>query len=483
MLNRRQQREPSFSIMIDIKEAVTARSVRMFGKFIAGFSWLQLHSLLTVGETESAGGRARERQRRIVLQALASALAKAISIGTALISVPLTLHYLGTERFGMWMTMSSLVAFLSFADLGMGNGLLSSVATAYGRDDRAKIRQLVSSAYFALGLIAIFVLAFLAVAYTFVPWHRVFNVQSDLARAEAGPAIAAMVTCFALAIPIGVVQRTQLGLQMGYAASLWQCVASLLGLAGVMLAIWQEASLPLLLLAYAGAPLLVGLVNSLVFFLYQQRDLAPFFGGVSRGAIRILAGTGLLFLVLQVSGSVTFMSDNFIIAQKLGAAAVPQYAVPEKLFGLIGMVLWFALSPLWPAYGEAIARGDGKWVRTTLSRSLLISAAAAAAGSGVLIVAAPRIIELWVGHAVAPPLLLLLGLGVWRVLDGIGSSLAMFLNGARVVGISGGSFTYHRSRRSKPEVLFCRRDRNCGNRLGDNHKLLSFDPFSIFPTA
>lgn len=390
-------------------------------------------SLLTVGETESAEGRARERQRRIVLQALASALAKAISVGTALISVPLSLHYLGTERFGMWMTMSSLVALLSFADLGIGNGLLSSVAAAHGRDDRKKIRELVSSAYFALGLIAVMVLAFFALAYAFVPWHRVFNVQSELARAEAGPSIAVMVTCFALAIPIGVVQRTQLGLQMGYASSLWQCVASLLGLAGVMSAIWQEAPLPLLLMAYAGAPLLVGLVNSLVFFLYQQRDLAPYFGDVSRAGIRILAGTGLLFLVLQVAGSLTFMSDSFIIAQKLGAAAVSQYAVPEKLFGLIGMIIGFALSPLWPAYGEAIARGDVKWVRATLRSSLLISAAVAATGSGILIVAAPWIIKLWVGHAVAPPLLLLLGLGIWRVCDGVGNSLAMFLNGARVV--------------------------------------------------
>lgn len=407
----------------------------MAGKFIAAFSGLdRWRSFLAEGETDSASGRARERLRRIILGASASALAKAISIGTALISVPLTLHYLGTERFGMWMTMSSLVAFLSFADLGMGNGLMSSVATAHGCDDRMKIRQLVSSAYFVLGLIAIFVLTSLAVAYTFVPWHRLFNVQSVLARAEAGLAITAMVTCFALAIPIGVVQRTQLGLQMGYVVSLWQCTASLLGLAGVMLAIWQEASLPLLLLAYAGAPLLVGLANSLVFFLYQQRDLSPSFVHVSRGAIRSLAGTGLLFLVLQVAVAAIFMSDNLVIAQMLGAAAVPDYAVPEKLFSLVGMVIFLALSPLWPAYGEAIARGDSGWVRATLRRSLTISVAVAAVGSCVLVVLAPSILKLWVGHTVSPPFPLLLCLGVWKVIEAVGQSLAMFLNGARVIG-------------------------------------------------
>ncbi|MGD9669398.1 MAG: hypothetical protein AB7U75_10120 [Hyphomicrobiaceae bacterium] len=345
------------------------------------------------------------------------------------------MHYLGNERFGMWMTTSSLIALLSFADLGIGNGLLSSVATAHGRDDREQIRTLVSSAYSALSSIALTLLLLLALAYPFVPWHALFNVQSELARAEAGPALAILVSCFALAIPIGVVQRTQVALQMGYTASLWQCAASLLGLGGVLLAIRFNASLPVLLLAYAGAPLLIGLINSLVFFLWRRRDLVPSASRISRCAMGSLTRTGLLFLVLQVAASVTFMSDNFIIAQKLGAAAVAEYAVPEKLFALVGMVIWLALSPLWPAYGEAIARGDGDWVRKTLRRSIILSASVAAVGSSVLLVAAPWMLHIWVGHAVAPPFLLLLGFSVWKVIEAVGQALAMFLNGARVVGL------------------------------------------------
>ncbi len=348
--------------------------------------------------------------------------------------MPLTLHYLGTERFGMWMTMSSLVAFLSFADLGMGNGLLSSVATAHGRDDRAKIRQLVSSAYFALGLIAIFVLAFLAVAYTFVPWHRVFNVQSDLARAEAGPAIAAMVACFALAIPIGVVQRTQLGLQMGYAASLWQCVASLLGLAGVMLAVWQEAPLPLLVLAYVGAPLLVGMANSLVFFLYQQRDLAPSPDEVSRGAIRSLVGTGLLFLILQIVSALTFSADALIIAHFFGAAAVATYAIPEKIFALISLMIGWAVSPMWPAYSEARARGDTQWVTSSFRRALVFSFWIAAASAFAAVLMMPYILHVWLGKALEVPLLLLVGFGVWETCKVWGANTYAYLNGMDRVG-------------------------------------------------
>ncbi|MER9618572.1 oligosaccharide flippase family protein [Mesorhizobium sp. M0207] len=389
----------------------------------------------TIMESEVASdGHASLRERRIAKSALASAFAKIVSVSTALVSVPLTLHYLGAERYGMWMAMSSLVAFLSFADLGIGNGLLSSVASAHGRDDRAGIRTLVSSAYLVLSLIAVAVLAILAICYPLVTWYRIFNVQSELARAEAAPAVAVLIGCFALAIPVGVVQRTQMGLQKGYMMSLWQGAASVMGLFGVLLAIHLKAPLPFLVLAYVGAPLLAGVANNIVFFGFLERDIAPDRHCVSRAAIRILTGTGFLFLVLQLVAAATYMSDNFIIAHKLGASSVADYAVPERLFALIGLVVAMVVAPLWPAYGEAIARGDRVWVARTLKRSLLLSAGAAALGSTFLVIAAPWILELWVGHAVSPPFLLLLGLGLWKVVEAAGGALAMFLNGMRVIG-------------------------------------------------
>src|SRR5262245_42123374 len=124
-------------------------------KFRLGTRFSSVALLLVSSDNATPEGRARERQRRIALSALASALAKAISVSTALISVPLTLTYLGAERYGMWMTMSSLVAMLSFADLGIGNGLLASVASAHGRNDRDEIQSYVSSAYLVLSAIAI----------------------------------------------------------------------------------------------------------------------------------------------------------------------------------------------------------------------------------------------------------------------------------------------------------------------------------------
>ncbi len=379
--------------------------------------------------------RARERHVRVVLGAGASLLAKVFSVGTALISVPLTLHYLGSERYGMWMTMSSLVAMFAFADLGIGNGLLNAVAAAHGRNDRGAIRGFVSSGFFALSAIACLLIGTFALAYPFVPWFKLFNVETAQARAEAGPALSVLLVCFALAIPIGIVQRVQMGLQRGFMASLWQCASSLLGLAGLLVAVHWRAGLPWLVFAFAGAPLIAALGNTFLFFGRLEPDIAPSARAVSRDAASHIVQTGMLFFVLQIAVAVTFASDNVVIAQILGAESVTEYAVPERMFSLISMILGMALMPLWPAYGEAIARGDHPWVRRILRRSFLTSIGLAAVGSTCLVFAGPRLLALWVGHAVEPLFLLMLGLGVWKVIEAGGNAVAMFLNGAHVVGI------------------------------------------------
>ena len=58
--------------------------------------------------------------------------ARGTKILTAFLAVPLTIGYLGRERYGMWMTMSSLLTMLVIVDLGISDGLVNPLAEAVG---------------------------------------------------------------------------------------------------------------------------------------------------------------------------------------------------------------------------------------------------------------------------------------------------------------------------------------------------------------
>jgi hypothetical protein len=81
--------------------------------------------------------RGRERYRRASITASTSFLSKALTILISFVSVPLTVHYLGTERYGIWLTMSSLLTWMAMTDFGLaGNALVNVISEADGMDDR-----------------------------------------------------------------------------------------------------------------------------------------------------------------------------------------------------------------------------------------------------------------------------------------------------------------------------------------------------------
>ena len=280
---------------------------------------------------------------------------------------------------------------------------------------------------------AVVILSILAAAYPWVSWDRIVNVHSPLAIAEAGPAFAVFIVFFALAVPIGLVQKVQFGLQQSFVASLWQCLGSFLGLICLLIVIKLEAGLPWLVAALVGVPQIAAILNNIVFFKTKGKDISPKFSLVSRSVVIATVRTGLLFFVLQLVVSFAYGADSVIIAQYAGAIAVPQYAVPERMFSLISMVLSMVMAPLWPAYGEAIVRGDHAWVGSALKKAILAATVISSACSIVLILVGPAIIRLWVGPQIQTSLLLLTGLALWKVVETSSSAISVFLNGAEML--------------------------------------------------
>jgi O-antigen/teichoic acid export membrane protein len=392
-----------------------------------------LRQLILPSKNATSHSRGAERNRRAALSGGAATLARVVQIGTSLITVPLTLKYLGNERFGLWMTISSVLAMAAFADFGVGNGVLNTVAKAYGKDDDEGIRKAVSSGFAVLNTIAVILLLLFFAIYPLVSWGDFFRVVSPQAREEAGPALAVFAVCFALNISMDVVQRVQLGLQQGYRYGLWQLCGSLLGFIGVLSGIWLHVSLPVLVVAIAGAPILSTALNAMHFFGFVRPDLRPRLRLVSRDVISQIARLGGLFFVLQLVVAVSFSADNFIIARTLGAVNVPEYSIPQRLFALVTMLSAMLITPLWPAYGESISRGDMTWVRRTLRTSLLTVLTISPVISASLLLLSSRLIHWWVGSRIHPPFFLLLGLAIWTVLSCFGDALGAFLNGAGVI--------------------------------------------------
>jgi O-antigen/teichoic acid export membrane protein len=308
--------------------------------------------------------------------------------------------------------------------------LISEVAAAEGRDDRDLVARAVSTAFFALlGLAAVLAVLF-ALAYRFVPWSSVFNVDGHAARG-VGAAAAAFAAGILLSLPLAAVQRTQVGMQETFVASGWQALGSLLALASVLVAVAVGASLPYLVLAVAAAPALALAGNGAQLFFRRHPWLRPEIKRIDGLTGRRLLRIGALFFVLQLAVAVAYGSDALVLTQILGPKAVTTYSVTMRLFLIVPALAGFVLAPLWPAYGEAISRGDAEWVRRTLRRALRGGLALSVSGAVLLALVARPLIHVWAGFR--PPYLLVAAAGIWMIVMTTAAVLAAFLNGARVI--------------------------------------------------
>ncbi|MGZ4985454.1 MAG: lipopolysaccharide biosynthesis protein, partial [Chthoniobacterales bacterium] len=131
----------------------------------------------------SADDKRARRSQGVLRGTIAAVAARGVGTVVGLATVPLTLGYLGAERYGIWVTISTLLAFLSFSDFGIANSLSNALGKAYGEGQPEIAARYVSSAFFLFCLIAA---AVISAAVFFAPELATLcfpNLQSTQARA------------------------------------------------------------------------------------------------------------------------------------------------------------------------------------------------------------------------------------------------------------------------------------------------------------
>ena len=379
------------------------------------------------------GGRSKERYRKVVLTAITGPIASGGGFLAFLITVPLTVRYLGPERYGAWMSLSALMVFLRFSDLGLGNGLVGAISQAEGREDHLYAQRAISSVLVYLCIIACILLVAFPISARFIHWDYVLGLASLKDRSEIQAAILIFVALYAIGIPVNMVQQVQRSLQQGYVSNLWIAVGSLLSLAGVYIAAIHHARIPWLVAIISGVPLIPTLANGFVLYFVQRTDLRPSLRNFDKKVAKELLHKGMLFFGLGIAGALAFDSQNIVIAHILGPAAVGVYAVVQRLFSMIPLIVGYITMPLWPAFGDALGRGERTWIARALRRGIAVNAAIATVPAVLLTVFSGPILLHWTHGAISAPKWLIAGFAVWAVTSAISSPICMLLNAAHVL--------------------------------------------------
>lgn len=381
--------------------------------------------LLGRGEA-SDGGRARYAA---IARGLAAAImSRGIGTLTALVSVPLTIGYLGPERYGVWMTINALIAWLMIADFGLGNGLVNAVAAAHGAGKIDVARRETAN---TLGLLV--AISVLAIALTLpLAWAldlpSLLNIASPLARSEVGPAVAAMLLIFFVSFPFTLVRKVLEAIQEGDRAYAWAAAGSVVSLLGLLAVTQLRGGLVWLVIAVLGAQSAVAIASGIWLFGFHRPELRPRPGDIAAASLRQLLRSGGMFFVVQILALLNLSSDTFIIARMLGPSLVTPYSVTTQLFSYATLLQSLAFPLVWSSLAAAYSRGDWAWIRRTYLGFLGVSVGTTTLIAVPLALLAPAIIRLWAGAVAVPPVAFIGWMAGWSILQSLMNSCACVLN-------------------------------------------------------
>ncbi|WCN83515.1 lipopolysaccharide biosynthesis protein [Micromonospora sp. LH3U1] len=370
----------------------------------------------------------KDRDRTVTVGIAAAMVAKGVGLAAPLVITPACFRYLGDQRYGLWMAITALTGMAWFADLGLGNGLLTRLSHL-ADDPRQQARE-ISSAFATLGVVAVVLLAGLALAAPVVPWAALFSVSDPSVAAQASALVLLCFGAFAVNIPLSLIQRIQYARGQVVQSNVWQSAGALAAMAAVLGAIaagWKP--LAVIACAVLAVPA-TNLLNTVTYFWFEEPGRRPGPRLVHRATAVGLLRLGLQFFALTTMSSIALNVDSPLVANVLGLTTAAHYAVVGKLFGVLSIFVGLVGMTVWPVNGAALARGEVAWVRRNTRRMVLLYGLIVGTVGVVLVGYGHRLIELWVGGIDRSdiPVTVLIGLACWSFLVAVASPLIIVQN-------------------------------------------------------
>jgi O-antigen/teichoic acid export membrane protein len=387
---------------------------------------------LTPFDVQTEQGRSNERYRKAIFSILANVLSRAFGVVLTLLSVSLTLPYLGVERFGIWMTVASFAGLLTFLDLGVGNALTNHVANRAAKDDPALLRQTITGGLGFLAVIGACIGLALWSFAAYLPWGSILKVDQPGLLAEARLAAMFFAILFGITVFTSGIQNVFVGLQRAYIGHTVSGLCSLLACLVLWFATADQQGIAVLLTIMMGAPMLAGFILLAVLTIQGQFTFRGIAGWVVFES-KNLYGAGGLFFLLQTGTMVGWGMDSLLISSTLGVAQVAVFSIVQRLFQLAIQPLSILNAPLWGAYADAHSRNDRAFIKKTLARSLASTFIFALFVAIIILIFHSWLIEKWSISNIVAPITFVATYSLWSVIQSFGNAFAIFLNGAGII--------------------------------------------------
>jgi O-antigen/teichoic acid export membrane protein len=352
--------------------------------------------LTPIASIKSFINRGHDRSVQAKKNIISTFLIKGISIAISLVLVPLLINYINASRYGIWLTLSSIVGWFSFFDIGLTHGLRNKFAEAKAKGDNESAQIYVSTTYAVLAIIFTSVWLIFLVVNNFLNWADILKVPQAM-RSEVSMLAIIVFTYFCMQFIFRIVTTITIADQKPAKSSLIDVLGQFISLITIFILVkTTKGSLINLGVALCFCPIFVLVSANVFFFSTAYKAYRPKFSKVDFSYAKGLFNLGLTFFIIQIASVIQFESANIIIARNFGTADVTSYNIVYKYFGMLTMLFTIFLTPFWSASTEAYLKKDFDWIKNSIKKYNILNILIFA-GSIIMLLFASEVYRLWLG--------------------------------------------------------------------------------------
>jgi O-antigen/teichoic acid export membrane protein len=294
---------------------------------------------------------------------------KGVTIVISLVLIPLTINYVNSERNGIWLTLYSMIIWLSLFDVGLGTGMKNKLAEAkaLGKNDLAK--RYVSSTYVIVGLICFCIFGVFCLVNPYLDWMKILNADAKLA--VYGNEISGLVWIFMVSFCLTFVLNL---LKSVVAADMRPAIGSFLDMLGQILTLvgvfilFKTTTPSLIYLGWVTgfAPVVVYLVASFYLFGTRYKEWRPSFRKVEFKLAGDMMNLGIKFFIAGVAVLIVNQTLPYLIFRISDGAEVTNFNTAFRVFTMAFNVLTIILIPYWSSFTDAYTKQDFEWMRKSI---------------------------------------------------------------------------------------------------------------------
>ncbi len=351
---------------------------------------------------------------RIINTLQANIFGQLVTVAGQLASVPLFLHFWGVERYGEWIVLSAIPAYLAFSDLGFSSAAANDMTMARARDD---MRSVVATYQSMLALLSA-VFGILLVASPLL--GILVNSGLLVIVRHVGPEDIILVMAL-LAAGVGLTFLS------GLVAAIYRCEGAyhraVLFINLVRLAELVATAVCLVVggdvVALAAMIVLTRLCGLILTWLLAVRAFPWALPGVTLAdtvIVRALLRPAISFMAFPIGYAFMLQGFVLLVAAILGTSAVVLFTTMRTLARVAGQAVGVIAAAVWPELSAAFGRNDIDLARAIHRKAFQVTLLAAVASIGALAIFGDLIARLWTNGAIQlhhpTYFLMLIGMGM-----------------------------------------------------------------------